>query len=90
MEQMYTDLSAGTAVPNFPTGYVPLFVRDSVSHVLRWEAAPLTSVTFQVPDNWKAGRIWVRTSIRSAMPRSICHPRVDVIAISRLQPDQRV
>src|SRR6266704_1117377 len=25
----------------------------------RWEAQPSTSVTFNVPDNWAAGRIWV-------------------------------
>ncbi|KAJ3552261.1 hypothetical protein NM688_g4242 [Phlebia brevispora] len=42
---MFTDLSAGQAVPNFPTG---------------WEAAPATSVSFTVPDNWTAGRIWGR------------------------------
>ncbi|KAH9903185.1 thaumatin [Cubamyces lactineus] len=42
---MFTDLTAGTAVPDFPTG---------------WEAPPSNSVTFTVPDNWKAGRIWGR------------------------------
>ncbi|KAJ3480610.1 hypothetical protein NLI96_g8219 [Meripilus lineatus] len=42
---LFTDLNAGTAVPNFPTG---------------WEAPPLTAVSFPVPDNWKAGRIWGR------------------------------
>ncbi|KAI0821515.1 thaumatin-like protein [Irpex lacteus] len=42
---MYTDMSAGTAKPDFPTG---------------WEAQPGTSVSFGVPDNWKAGRIWGR------------------------------
>lgn len=42
---IFTDLTAGTAVPNFPTG---------------WEAAPFTAVTFSVPDNWTAGRIWGR------------------------------
>ncbi|KIP07773.1 hypothetical protein PHLGIDRAFT_511222 [Phlebiopsis gigantea 11061_1 CR5-6] len=42
---MFTDLTAGTAVPDFPTG---------------WEAAPLSSVTFTAPDNWTAGRIWGR------------------------------
>lgn len=26
----------------------------------RWEAQAFSSVSFQVPDNWKAGRIWVR------------------------------
>ncbi|KAG9313496.1 thaumatin [Chiua virens] len=34
----------GTA-PNYPTG---------------WEAAAYTSVTFQVPSDWTAGRIWGR------------------------------
>ncbi|TCD59854.1 hypothetical protein EIP91_011290 [Steccherinum ochraceum] len=42
---MFTDLNAGQAVPNFPTG---------------WEAAAFTAVSFPVPDNWKAGRIWGR------------------------------
>ncbi|PIL28932.1 hypothetical protein GSI_08979 [Ganoderma sinense ZZ0214-1] len=42
---IFTDLSAGTAVPDFPTG---------------WEAPPSNSVSFTVPDNWKAGRIWGR------------------------------
>ncbi|TBU58546.1 thaumatin-like protein [Dichomitus squalens] len=42
---IFTDLSAGTAVPDFPTG---------------WEAPPSNSVSFAVPDNWKAGRIWGR------------------------------
>ncbi|KAI8996655.1 thaumatin family-domain-containing protein [Trametes punicea] len=42
---MFTDLSAGTAVPDFPTG---------------WEAPASNSVTFTVPDDWKAGRIWGR------------------------------
>ncbi|KIL68391.1 hypothetical protein M378DRAFT_71776 [Amanita muscaria Koide BX008] len=32
-------------VPNYQTG---------------WTAAPLTSVTFDVPENWNAGRIWAR------------------------------
>lgn len=42
---MFTDLNAGTAVPNFATG---------------WEAAAFTSVTFTIPNNWNAGRIWGR------------------------------
>ncbi|KAF8316074.1 Osmotin, thaumatin-like protein [Clavulina sp. PMI_390] len=43
---LFTDLNAGTAVPSQATG---------------WEAAAGTSVTFSVPDNWTAGRIWGRT-----------------------------
>ncbi|KIJ56348.1 hypothetical protein M422DRAFT_150344 [Sphaerobolus stellatus SS14] len=42
---LFTDLNVGTAVPNFPTG---------------WEAPAFNSVTFEVPTNWKAGRIWGR------------------------------
>lgn len=30
------------------------------SYSTGWEAAPDTSVTFSVPDNWQAGRIWGR------------------------------
>ncbi|TRM66934.1 thaumatin [Schizophyllum amplum] len=42
---MYTDLNAGSAIPDYTTG---------------WEAAPYTAVSFNVPDNWTAGRIWGR------------------------------
>ncbi|KIK57603.1 hypothetical protein GYMLUDRAFT_229162 [Collybiopsis luxurians FD-317 M1] len=38
--------TAGDSVPDYPTG---------------WEAAPGTSVSFTVPDDWTAGRIWGRT-----------------------------
>jgi hypothetical protein len=39
-----TDLNVGSAVPSVETG---------------WEAAAYTSRTFTVPNDWKAGRIWV-------------------------------
>ncbi|KAG8997110.1 hypothetical protein FRB93_000513 [Tulasnella sp. JGI-2019a] len=42
---IFTDLNAGTAVPSQPTG---------------WEQAAAASVSFTVPDNWTAGRIWGR------------------------------
>ncbi|KIJ63593.1 hypothetical protein HYDPIDRAFT_92160 [Hydnomerulius pinastri MD-312] len=42
---MFTDLNAGSAVPSYSTG---------------WEAAAYTAVSFTVPDNWTAGRIWGR------------------------------
>ncbi|KAJ7593391.1 thaumatin-like protein [Mycena floridula] len=42
---IFTDLNVGTAVPDHATG---------------WEAAPYTAVSFNVPNNWKAGRIWAR------------------------------
>ncbi|KAK7464746.1 hypothetical protein VKT23_005953 [Stygiomarasmius scandens] len=42
---IFTDLNSGSAIPDFTTG---------------WEAAPSTSVSFTVPDNWAAGRIWGR------------------------------
>jgi len=42
---LFTDLNAGSAVPNYQTG---------------WEAAAYTSVSFSVPDDWTAGRIWGR------------------------------
>ncbi|KAI0342505.1 Osmotin thaumatin-like protein [Trametopsis cervina] len=42
---MFTDLNVGSATPNFATG---------------WQANSFTSVSFSVPDNWKAGRIWAR------------------------------
>ncbi|KAF8306914.1 thaumatin-like protein [Clavulina sp. PMI_390] len=43
---VYTDLNAGSAVPDVVTG---------------WEAAPGSTKTFAAPDNWKAGRVWART-----------------------------
>ncbi|KAF8186377.1 thaumatin-like protein [Pholiota molesta] len=42
---IYTDLNVAPNVPNFPTG---------------WEAVSLSNVSFSVPNNWKAGRIWGR------------------------------
>ncbi|KAF8638370.1 hypothetical protein AX16_010517 [Volvariella volvacea WC 439] len=42
---IFTDLSVGSATPAYQTG---------------WEASPLSSVSFSVPDNWRAGRIWGR------------------------------
>ncbi|PFH53477.1 hypothetical protein AMATHDRAFT_45362 [Amanita thiersii Skay4041] len=42
---IFTDLNVGSSVPNFARG---------------WEAAPGTKVSFDVPNNWKAGRIWGR------------------------------
>ncbi|KAL1745475.1 thaumatin [Schizophyllum fasciatum] len=44
---MYTDLNAGTAVPD---------------HVTGWEQGAGEEVSFDVPDNWTAGRIWPRTA----------------------------
>lgn len=31
--------------------------------LLRWEAEAHTSISFSVPDNWKAGQIWVRDEL---------------------------
>lgn len=42
---MYTDPS-GKSIPTQKTG---------------WEAAPGSHITFDVPDDWKSGRIWGRT-----------------------------
>lgn len=43
---IFTDSSAGAAVPGIETG---------------WEAVPKSSRSFSVPDNWRAGRIWARS-----------------------------
>ncbi|KAJ3566796.1 hypothetical protein NP233_g6776 [Leucocoprinus birnbaumii] len=48
---IFTDLNVAPNVPDHPTG---------------WEAKPGTSVTFTVPDNWKAGRIWGRSTCNFA------------------------
>ncbi|ETW77451.1 thaumatin PR protein [Heterobasidion irregulare TC 32-1] len=42
---LFTDLNAGGGVPDQATG---------------WAAASYSAVTFNIPDNWKAGRIWGR------------------------------
>lgn len=42
---MFTDLNVAPNTPSFQTG---------------WEAGAYTAVSFYVPDNWKAGRIWGR------------------------------
>ncbi|EPQ51357.1 thaumatin-like protein [Gloeophyllum trabeum ATCC 11539] len=42
---IFTDKNVGSSVPDQKTG---------------WEAAPGSSVSFSVPDDWKAGRIWGR------------------------------
>ncbi|TFK75743.1 thaumatin-like protein [Pluteus cervinus] len=42
---MFTDLNVAPNVPSFQTG---------------WEAPAWSKVSFTVPDNWKAGRIWGR------------------------------
>ena len=44
---MYTDLNVGKSVPSQPTG---------------WEHPSGTTVTFTVPYNWTAGRLWGRSS----------------------------
>ncbi|ESK92281.1 thaumatin-like protein [Moniliophthora roreri MCA 2997] len=57
---LFTDLHAGSAVPNFKTG---------------WEAPAWSTVTFSVPDNWTAGRIWARRNCdfsRSGGPTAQC------------------
>jgi len=48
---MFTDLHVAANVPSFQTG---------------WEAAAFTKVSFTVPDNWKAGRIWGRRNCNFA------------------------
>ena len=61
--QIYTDLSAGNSVPQFPTGRVSnifSFWQFPLMYIYRWESPPSTSAQFSVPDNWKSGRIWVR------------------------------
>jgi hypothetical protein len=42
---LYTDVNAGGGIPSQPTG---------------WQQDAFQSLSFGVPDNWKAGRIWVR------------------------------
>jgi hypothetical protein len=50
---MYTDPNVGPAKPDQPTG---------------WEAAAGTEVSFNVPNDWKAGRIWGRTECDFSNP----------------------
>ncbi|KAG8848888.1 hypothetical protein FRB91_010424 [Serendipita sp. 411] len=44
---IYTDLKVGTALP-------------SPNNVTGWEAPPWSTRSFEIPDNWRAGRIWGR------------------------------
>lgn len=44
----FTDLNVGSATPNYPTG---------------WAQNAYQAVSFSVPDNWKAGRIWVSVTL---------------------------
>lgn len=48
---MFTDLNVGSATPSYTTG---------------WEAKAYTKVSFNAPDNWKAGRIWARRNCNFA------------------------
>nr|ANC28052.1 thaumatin-like protein [Polyporus umbellatus] len=42
---IFTDLNVGSAVPSQPNG---------------WQQAAFQSVSFNVPNNWRSGRIWAR------------------------------
>lgn len=70
---MFTDLNAGSAVPNHATG---------------WEAPAGSRVSFTVPDNWKAGRIWGRRNcnFNDPNPGTQC---ADGGCIGGLQCDRR-
>ncbi|KAJ8522081.1 hypothetical protein ONZ45_g1266 [Pleurotus djamor] len=48
---MFTDLNVAPNRPNFPTG---------------WEAPAFSQVSFTVPNDWKAGRIWARRNCNFA------------------------
>ncbi|KAF8153129.1 thaumatin [Crassisporium funariophilum] len=48
---LFTDLNVAPNVPAFTCG---------------WEAKAYTKVSFHVPDNWKAGRIWGRRNCKFA------------------------
>ena len=62
----------------------------TLTRTCRWEAAPFTSVSFPVPDNWKAGRIWV-SSARSKWRKTQTDRciRVAETATSRSRTAQR-
>ena len=53
-----------------------------------WEAAAYTAVSFTVPDNWKAGRIWVRGWLILVTRGLEKANRADVTAISPPIPVQ--
>ncbi|KAJ6616657.1 thaumatin [Mycena sp. CBHHK59/15] len=50
---IFTDPNVGTSKPSQPTG---------------WEAAAGNTVTFEVPDDWAAGRIWGRRECDFSKP----------------------
>ncbi|KAJ3002179.1 hypothetical protein NUW54_g5986 [Trametes sanguinea] len=49
---IFTDLNVGSATPDQPTG---------------WQQDAYQTVSFFVPDNWKAGRIWARRDCNFAV-----------------------
>ncbi|KAG7094994.1 hypothetical protein E1B28_005790 [Marasmius oreades] len=57
-------------VQTMPLGWIFVFVFVNFAHThaifRRWEAPSGSSVQFSVPDDWKAGRIWGRTSCNFA------------------------
>uniref|UniRef100_A0A0W0EY42 Putative thaumatin-like protein n=1 Tax=Moniliophthora roreri TaxID=221103 RepID=A0A0W0EY42_MONRR len=61
---MFTDPNVGPARPDHPTG---------------WEAAPGTEVSFNVPNDWKAGRIWAS---HSAEKNATSPPTLDPLLVS--------
>jgi hypothetical protein len=64
--QVFTDLNVGTSVPDVPTGYEPISRRCANLTGVKlcsWEASPNSQIAFNVPNNWKAGRIWVDHAI---------------------------
>jgi hypothetical protein len=52
---MFTDMHVSTTRPAHPTG---------------WAAAAYTKVSFAIPDDWKAGRIWARRDCDFSAPGS--------------------
>lgn len=63
---MFTDMAvSGNQRPTHTTGYVDFSPGASLTLLLThlflsWKADPWTSRTFDVPEGWKAGRIWGR------------------------------
>ncbi|KAI0333044.1 thaumatin-like protein [Cubamyces sp. BRFM 1775] len=62
VDNIFTDLNVGSATPNHPNG---------------WQQNAHQSVSFSVPDNWKAGRIWGRRDCNFSGPNPGANSCVD-------------
>lgn len=78
-------LNLPTQLGNDLTSSIPEF---SLTARSRWQANAYTHVTFSVPNNWKAGRIWVCTLFGIHLSKSEISsaPTRDVVTVISMTP----